>query len=895
MKKLCFYAAALLCLPAFLANAQLTNITASHTSMGGVLIPSGKVNFTPVDANGKPISFSQGGGGLNGPTAFPCALNSGAIIGTCAIPDAALTLPANICYSVIVTRATPFASFTLPKVCGITGSSWSLDAYAPPAQTSSTQALIVGYLGTANPPNPCSNATMYIQNVSGGVLWICVAGVPVKDGGNSAALTPSAIQFGTSASTTRAALGDVDFQSVSSTPSGGSQGSLQVIANAVVDQNLASFTDRTPYWCPGPAYCSTGIFSEDYTYALIQNPSKFTGAYGSPAIRNIVAKFIAAADGHGQIPAAINAAGTTSVAYSSADANQVFYSGVSWAMLPLLCYEDYLKTGQTTCYTSSVAAIKTAQQYFPRNGSTHLPTVVVGANEYVAGSLFLELPRFSGDVGNASVLLAASDAVMLKMATAAGDATNVTYFNTELGQVTASINANLIDPTSHMLWGATGQDKQIDTLSSAFAVWFSNWTGTNIITPTQQAQIGTFLHTNLASMTYNGYFANTVNSSGTVISWATQGQIPSGGGGSGYTAMCSGSTTTYQNGYWSLGFAGAALALNKTNPSDIPTLLASFRDSATGSVGDPGVEYYTQAHAFDSGSCNTATTPNLESPQGAAWVAANLVGPTPVAAGLGTTNKYGAIVTGAGAVGITNPFPVVTAPQTFQGNSTTAAILGVQNTNVGGASSFTFIDNTGFQLAGAGYANAGFPLAYLRGATYLFGGGTNGVILTGNVGAGAGLRLDSSNNVFIPINSYLGAQGFAKGAPTVSVNSYDNGTSSTPQHQFYYGNNQNFSFDSTPFAAGGFGNCSGQIYRWVHNAYESGGAVIGCLDGAGNLSIAGGFRALQGLGPSAAAQWNSGTADPSGACTTGALFSNTSGAAGHVFWVCIATAWVDIK
>ncbi len=38
--------------------------------------------------------------------------------------------------------------------------------------------------------------------------------------------------------------------------------------------------------------------------------------------------------------------------------------------------------------------------------------------------------------------------------------------------------------------------------------------------------------------------------------------------------------------------------------------------------------------------------------------------------------------------------------------------------------------------------------------------------------------------------------------------------------------------------------------------------------------------------------WGSGSNDPSGSCTTGSLFSNTAGAAGHVFWVCEGGRWV---
>jgi hypothetical protein len=41
--------------------------------------------------------------------------------------------------------------------------------------------------------------------------------------------------------------------------------------------------------------------------------------------------------------------------------------------------------------------------------------------------------------------------------------------------------------------------------------------------------------------------------------------------------------------------------------------------------------------------------------------------------------------------------------------------------------------------------------------------------------------------------------------------------------------------------------------------------------------------------------WRAGTSDPTGNCQTGSLFSNTKGAPGHVFWVCVANVWADVK
>jgi hypothetical protein len=121
----------------------------------------------------------------------------------------------------------------------------------------------------------------------------------------------------------------------------------------------------------------------------------------------------------------------------------------------------------------------------------------------------------------------------------------------------------------------------------------------------------------------------------------------------------------YQAGtaYWSLGFGMNAYALSLTNPSDIPTLLATFRDAASEGSGDPAWEYANADFSHGgAGLCPGATTPNMESPQGAAWAAANIAGPTPVSSGAAVVDKYGANVNGtvSSSSGYVNLCSVVT-------------------------------------------------------------------------------------------------------------------------------------------------------------------------------------------------------------------------------------------
>lgn len=169
----------LLCVLTAPIYAQMTTVTASKISMGGVPIASGTVTFTPVNTLGVAIPFVQGGGGLNAPSAFTCTITDGAISGTCQIPDAELTTPANLIYSIQITNTANSKAFTLQAVTDITGASWALDAFAPAAITSSTEAVQVSY-GTAAAPSSCAVPSFYVRNANGGELFTCVNGAEVQ-------------------------------------------------------------------------------------------------------------------------------------------------------------------------------------------------------------------------------------------------------------------------------------------------------------------------------------------------------------------------------------------------------------------------------------------------------------------------------------------------------------------------------------------------------------------------------------------------------------------------------------------------------------------------------------------------------------------------------------------
>ncbi|SEG56543.1 Collagen triple helix repeat-containing protein [Bryocella elongata] len=134
MKRIALLLALAAALPAC-AQTPLTSVTASSISMGGVPIAQGTVRLTPVTETGQPWPVVQSGGGLNGPAAFSCSLVNGAIVGSCQVPNACATTPANIDYNIEIRNTVTSASFTLKVVPGVCGTSWPLDRYAPAAAT----------------------------------------------------------------------------------------------------------------------------------------------------------------------------------------------------------------------------------------------------------------------------------------------------------------------------------------------------------------------------------------------------------------------------------------------------------------------------------------------------------------------------------------------------------------------------------------------------------------------------------------------------------------------------------------------------------------------------------------------------------------------------------------
>jgi hypothetical protein len=506
----------------------------------------------------------------------------------------------------------------------------------------------------------------------------------------------------------------VDIQAVAISAT--SLNPLAVQANTVIDLNHFLFADGTDLWSAGPAYSANGIYIDDFTLTATANPTKFSAAQ----ILNVITKFMANLDGAGNIPATVSQSGTSALFYSGFDQHQAYVAGDGWASIPLLLQLYYEKTGSLTPYTSYVSAVKTAMALIPRNGSNHLLTVVTG-NEYVCGTLFMEYMRNTGDVAWGNVCYVRACQTMLALATAASDATNVTFFGTEVSNVVAGIKSTLIDGTTGMLIAATGQNStNLDVPSSTLAVYLG------ILTSAQNTAIANYLHTNYATL---------VNSNGYILQspagWSVIGVIPVGGGApygsTGYT------NTQYQGGYWSFHFAWFCHALSLVSLTSVGTLINTFLNGA-----NPATEYYNRGSTSPAG-----TTPNLESPQGAKLAMDIVPSALTTPAGGAAVNAYGAIVAG-GSIG-TSPLTISGTPgSTFTQSSVSDATIWVENSSTSGSGAIGCRDNTGAAQGGFGYANSAFSRTYLQSKCYFY--SVPDLIFTAQLASGPALTIDAATN-----------------------------------------------------------------------------------------------------------------------------------------------------
>lgn len=335
------------------------------------------------------------------------------------------------------------------------------------------------------------------------------------------------------------------------------------VAKTAIDASHFYFTDGTDGWCAGPQYCSPTVqmYIADFIYTATQNTNYFSPAQ----IANVVNKFMAPVSGNsGDIPAAIDSAGAITVNCTSLTSGLFItgcfhVNGDGWGGIPQAIYLYYQKTGKTDLYTTYASQLRTALGRVPRDAANHLVVVNPG-DEWVANG-YREQGRFTGDDAFGSSTMAIVDRELAIVAAAAGDTTNASFYSTDYTNVTASL-PTLIDPSSHMLLGGSIQNNQIDIFSSVLAVY------NELLSPSQETAISSWLVTNYASYTYRGFVKEMAAPCSVVGTIGTSGGPPYGPNGT---------PTSYQcGGYWGLLSGWTAYAIAKTNPTLASQMVQSF-------------------------------------------------------------------------------------------------------------------------------------------------------------------------------------------------------------------------------------------------------------------------------------------------------------------------------
>lgn len=490
-----------------------------------------------------------------------------------------------------------------------------------------------------------------------------------------------------------------NLSTVINTPS--SQSPFTVQANDVFDTNTSYFSDGTPYNTAGANYAASGNFIADQMFACLPNPGKCSDTF----LLNLLSKYVAAVNGSGQMPINLSSS-LVPLYYSAFDLHHAFASGDGTIFAPQMLYLYCQKFGVgspqcSTAYNASVAVIKSSWAALPRNGSTHLFTVVAG-NEYPCTTGFQEYVRNTGDVSNCNVWYASDMADMAAIATAVGDGTNAAFFNSEHSTVVTAIRANLINGTTGLLISATLQNSNSDDIPTSSLAVACDLIPTvmapcGVLTSGQKTTIENYFNTNYTSLVNgNGYVIQTNRSGG----WQFFGCIQAGGGGP-YSSGCPGFTgTQYQGGNWAYFSEWFAIALGQVNPAKVATFLNTNLNPVSG---DPAMEWNDQGSTSLPGSASTNYMASVQ------WaVAANNAFPLgPVyTAGAGCINKYGALTTatgcGAGLIYGTNSIATASTPVVFDGGSTNLELFQMKSSNStgsrfkldNGANGFWFL-NTG--------------------------------------------------------------------------------------------------------------------------------------------------------------------------------------------------------
>jgi hypothetical protein len=352
---------------------------------------------------------------------------------------------------------------------------------------------------------------------------------------------------------------------------------------SIAETDLQSSFANTGYqsWLAGSHY-SSFLFD---TWCALEGDNS---AFSATQILGLIKQYMSLIGPDNQIPAAIQADGTTAVYYSGWDKAHLRPIAEGSLTMPLVELLYYQKSGSIAQFNTDASTLSAALAGIPVNRTTYLVTITPGSEWIPWG--FQEEARFTGDVASASIMLYRAYNAMATLYSAAGNSSAAAAALASANLIASNIS-ELWDSTNGMFYGASIQNRQIDILASAMAVY------SGIASSSQQTAISSWLVSNYSAITHLGFVRQSKGD------WSTYGTLITGGPpyGSVY------GPGQYQNGYWAVGDRWIMQAMAQKSNSSAVQLVTDYLTNP-----NPLIEWMDVGNNSPGDACSV----NLESPMG---------------------------------------------------------------------------------------------------------------------------------------------------------------------------------------------------------------------------------------------------------------------------------------
>lgn len=352
---------------------------------------------------------------------------------------------------------------------------------------------------------------------------------------------------------------------------------LKNTASTIIIANTAIFGDGS-----GVSFLKAGnnyqhSFIADTWYAVHAYPTNFTSSF----IITLANKFIANKDGSGNFPIMLNATTGLGTFISGCDIIGFRPTGDGAFFIPSMYLLYYQKSADISYFNTHGSELQTALDNIPLDGSGLVNISTTAAQNWVPWG-FQDGIRSTGANLMGTLLYYKACLDMATMYTANGQAANATTMTNRATTIANNITATLWDSTDGMFYNAGTNNRQIDILGSAYAIYLG------ITTTAQKNSIASYLVSNYSTLVSKGF----IRQSPTNWSFSWNGN------------QCTRGTGNYDDGFWSVGNEWVTYAIYQNSPSMAYRFVSEFMANS-----DQTQEYY--------GTTGNGSTGNLESPMGA--------------------------------------------------------------------------------------------------------------------------------------------------------------------------------------------------------------------------------------------------------------------------------------